>query len=306
MVGSSKIEFQREITPENDRQSEVQAFDETKAGVKGIFDAGITKIPRIFVLEQQQQQQEFGTEPISGISQDRIPVIDLQGQREEVIAKVSSASAEWGFFQIVNHGIPASILDNMIKGVRQFHEQDTEGKKPYYTRDTTKKMSYNSNFDLHQAQEASWRDSIYVVMAPDPPEPEELPEVCRDVIIEYAEFMMRLAHIMFELLSEALGLKPDHLKNIDCAKGLFILGHYYPPCPEPECTMGLRDHTDSGFLTILLQDQIGGLQVLHEDQWIDVPFLPGALIVNIADLLQASISCMNHQPCSICITFAMI
>lgn len=182
MVGSSKTEIQREITPENDRQSEVQAFDETKAGVKGLFDAGITKIPRIFVLEQQQQQQELGTEPISGISQDSIPVIDLQGQREEVIAKVSSASAGWGFFQIVNHGIPASILDNMIKGVRQFHEQDAEVKKPYYTRDTTKKISYNSNFDLHRAQEASWRDSIYVVMAPDPPEPEELPEVCRCVM----------------------------------------------------------------------------------------------------------------------------
>ncbi|XP_071940145.1 1-aminocyclopropane-1-carboxylate oxidase homolog 10-like [Coffea arabica] len=165
-------------------------------------------------------------------------------------------------------------------------------------------MSYNNNFDLHQAQEASWRDSIYVVMAPDPPEPEELPEVCRCVRnkgCNNSEFMMKLGHIMFELLSEALGLKPDHLKNIDCAKGLFILGHYYPPCPEPECTMGLRDHTDSGFLTILLQDQIGGLQVLHEDQWIDVPFLPGALIVNIADLLQgagvyAIIPCFPQLP----------
>lgn len=284
MVISSRIEFQREITPENDRQSEVRAFDETKAGVKGLFDAGITNIPRIFVHEQQQQ--ELGTEPISGISQDSIPVIDLQGQREEVISKISSASAEWGFFQIVNHGIPGSILDNMIMGVRQFHEQDTEVKKQYYTRDLTKKTSYNCNFDLHQTQAADWRDTFYVVMAPDPPKPEELPEVCRDVLIEYAEFMMKLAHTMYELLSEALGLKPDHLKNIDCAKGLFITGHYYPPCPEPECTIGLRGHTDSGFMTILLQDQIGGLQVLHENQWIDVPFLPGALIVNIADLLQ--------------------
>ena len=95
---------------------------------------------------------------------------------------------------------------------------------------------------------------------------------------------------MFELLSEGLGLNPTHLEEMECNEGLLVLGHYYPPCPQPELTMGTGQHADNDFLTVLLQDHIGGLQVLHQNHWIDVPPVPGALVVNIGDLLQASLS----------------
>lgn len=99
---------------------------------------------------------------------------------------------------------------------------------------------------------------------------------------------MGLGFLLFGLLSKALSLEPSRLTDMGCADGLTFVGHYYPACPQPELTLGASKHTDDGFLTVLLQDQIGGLQVFLEDTWIDIPPVPGALVINIGDMLQAS------------------
>ncbi|KAE8712422.1 1-aminocyclopropane-1-carboxylate oxidase-like protein 3 [Hibiscus syriacus] len=276
--------------PEYDRASEIKAFDETKAGVKGLVDAGISEVPQIF----HQPPDTFGETYVPSASRYSIPVIDLRrveedrSTRKSIVEEVRTASKEWGFFQIINHGIPVIVLEKMKASVHRFFEQDVELKKQFYTRDFTKKIIHNSNFHLFTAPAASWRDSICCIMAPDPPNPEELPEPLRDMMVEYTDRIISLGNLLFELISEALGLNPDHLLKIDCAKGLSQLCHYAPACPQPELTLGTSKHADNSFLTVLLQDHIGGLQVLHENQWIDVPPVPGALVVNIGDLLQAS------------------
>ncbi|GFP85776.1 deacetoxyvindoline 4-hydroxylase [Phtheirospermum japonicum] len=277
--------------PEYDRKSEIQAFDDTKAGVYGLSKSGIEKIPRLFVNQQYILEKNL----VSSGSELSIPVIDLQclnnkdlAARGEIIKRVKEACEDWGFFQVVNHGVTIGIMDRVLEGVRKFHELDIEVKKQYYSRDLLKKVIYNSNFDLHQAPNVNWRDTLYLNMDPEPPEPEEFPDVCRDAMMEYLNQVKELGIDLFELLSEALGLNQNHLKEMDCAKAQFVAAHYYPACPEPDLTLGLSSHTDSGFLTILLQDQIGGLQVLHEAQRVDVPSNPGALIVNIGDLMEAS------------------
>ncbi|KAJ0937955.1 putative oxoglutarate/iron-dependent dioxygenase, non-heme dioxygenase domain-containing protein [Helianthus annuus] len=251
------------IQPAYDRKAELQAFDETKTGVKGLVDSGVTEVPRIFHLpspEDLNSQQPKLT----------LPTIDLQGidnnpiRRKEVIEQVKDALESWGFFQLVNHGIPNNMLEEMIKGVMDFYEQESEVKKQWYTRDMSGKtrVIYNSNFDLYAAPVTNWRDTFYCTMVPNPPEPHELPPPCSDILLKYSNQVMKLAD------------------------GLAVLGHYYPSCPQPELTIGTPDHTDNSFITILLQDHIGGLKIFYQNQWTQVPPILGAVVVNAGDFLQ--------------------
>ncbi|GAB4850934.1 hypothetical protein Ancab_039919 [Ancistrocladus abbreviatus] len=277
--------------PQYDRKAEIKAFDETKAGVKGLLDAGVTQLPRIFIKEQPQLLDHLTVEeePLSNI-----PIIDLHGgnndakRRKETVREISDAFKSWGLFQIVNHGIPHSMLDEIRESVKRFHELDTDMKKPYYSRDYrgNKKFIFNCNFFLEEGPVTNWRDTLVAFMAPDPVDPQDFPEVCEDTIIQYSKEVTRLGHTLFELLSEVLGLPPNYLKDMDFAEQLMVMGHYYPPCPVPEKAIGINNHTDNDVLTILLQDHIGGLQVLHHDKWVEVPYVPGALVVNTGDLLQ--------------------
>ena len=107
-------------------------------------------------------------------------------------------------------------------------------------------------------------------------------------MIEYSTQVKKLGCSLFGLFSEALGLNPDYLEN-NCENGFVSLCNYYPACPQPEKTIGTSKHADNDFFTVLLQDHIGGLQILHQNQWVVVPPTPGALVINIGDLLQASL-----------------
>uniref|UniRef100_A0A2P2JYD7 Non-haem dioxygenase N-terminal domain-containing protein n=1 Tax=Rhizophora mucronata TaxID=61149 RepID=A0A2P2JYD7_RHIMU len=166
-----------------DREAELKAFEDSKAGVKGLVDGGVEKIPRIFV----HNQSDINGKSNPGDCKFSIPVVDLEGiyrdanLRAKIVGQVRDACEKWGFFQLVNHGIPASVLEDMMDGVRRFHEQDIEVKKEFYSRDETRKFKFNTNFDFFQASASNWRDSLYCVMAPQPPHPEELPEICRYV-----------------------------------------------------------------------------------------------------------------------------
>ena len=186
MVVTSTSEFEANSDSTYDRNTEVKAFEDSKAGVKGLFDSGLTKIPRMFYTDKLNL-----TETSKNDSEYTIPIIDFKELHRnsvlhtEIVDQIRTACQDWGFFQVINHGIPIEVLDGMITGIQKFHEQDTMIKKQFYSRESGKKVRYFSNVNLLQGGEANWRDSLVCQLAPNPPKPEEIPAICRYLLYHY-------------------------------------------------------------------------------------------------------------------------
>ena len=164
-----------------DKGEAVKAFDETKAGVKGLVDSGVTKIPRFFIHPPEDVQKSSSESSHLGL---QVPVINFEHcesyRRSEVVNEIRKASEIWGFFQMVGHGIPVSVLDEMLAGVKRFHEQPREMKMGFYTHDYQEPVRFFSNGDLLVNRgPACWRDTVAFDFKDSKLDPELFPEILR-------------------------------------------------------------------------------------------------------------------------------
>ncbi|KAG9459479.1 hypothetical protein H6P81_003987 [Aristolochia fimbriata] len=280
-----------------DREREVKEFDDSKIGVKGLVDSGITTIPRFFVHPPENLNGAIHNPSANHDHPHQIPIIDLSalinnsdahpGRRTRIVQQVGDAARRFGFFQIVNHGIPISVMDSTISAIKAFHQLPTEEKKKQYDRSRKGGVTYATNAHLFQSKEATWHDTLGVLTSPVSPDWERVPAVCRRELMEWNAEMKKLGEVLARLFSEGLGLKPERLEELKCLESRTQVANCYPHCPQPHLTLGLASHTDPRLFTILLQSELGGLQVKMEDGcWIDVKPMHGALVINVADLLQ--------------------
>lgn len=275
-------------TSSYDRLKELKEFDESKIGVKGLSDSGIKTIPDFFKHPPQtlpDLKSKFSQ------ANTNIPIIDLSNvnspdHHQKIVNQIKEAAKSWGFFQVINHGIPISVLDETIQAIKAFHEQPYEIKSKYYNRDESNGVTYASNNDLYRSEAACWVDSLKAQMGPKPLDIELLPEICRKEVVEWDLSATKVAETVMELLGEGLGLEPGKFKELTFSQTKYVVGHIYPYCPQPDLTMGITSHTDPGVVTVLLQNQIQGLQVKHEDRWVEVKPALGGLIINVGDFLQ--------------------
>lgn len=117
----------------------------------------------------------------------------------------------------------------------------------------------------------------------------------------YGKAVDGLHRQLLELLAESLGLHDisffsKHFDESSNAYGILKL-NYYPVSPDPSRTLGLQAHVDPGILTLLSQDQVRGLQIRNGSGWVDVPPVPGAIVVTVGDCLQ-----VGSQPIA-CVLF---
>jgi isopenicillin N synthase-like dioxygenase len=122
--------------------------------------------------------------------------------------------------------------------------------------------------------------------------PNLFPEIMefRETVLDYMDEMKQLGDRLISLIAQALELPADYFGKGFTAEPteLFRIFHYPPSTPETlaEFPWGVGEHTDYGLLTILKQDQIGGLEVKVGEAWLSVPALPGTLVCNVGDMLD--------------------
>ena len=106
--------------------------------------------------------------------------------------------------------------------------------------------------------------------------------------MEFSQKNREVVTVLLKAISKSLGLEESYIdKATNIELGLQILAaNYYPACPEPDRAIGIPSHTDHGLLTLLVDNGISGLQILHKEKWINVNLRPNALFVHIADHLE--------------------
>nr|QJD20744.1 gibberellin 2-oxidase [Litchi chinensis] len=228
------------------------------------------------------------------VEECELPLIDLsrlsleEPEREGCKREIARASKEWGFFQVINHGISKDLLEK----VRQ--EQIKAFKQPF---DKKSKEDKFMNFPSGSyrwgtptatcLRQLSWSEAFHIPMTDIHAGSGCFNTTLSSTIEQYATTVAGLAQKLAEILAEKLGHKSTFFKENCLPSTCYLRMNRYPPCPIPVEVFGLMPHTDSDFLTILHQDQVGGLQLVKDGKWIAVKPNPEALIINIGDLFQA-------------------
>ncbi|KAM6559125.1 hypothetical protein CsatA_028364 [Cannabis sativa] len=240
------------------------------------------------------------------IEGEGIPLIDLSpaiSTSEKLAREIGGACSEWGFFQVINHGVPLECRQKLESAARKFFGQDVEEKRKvrrnetsvlgYFDAENTKNVR-----DWKEVFDVAVQEPTVVPVSTDPTDdrvvewfnrwplyPSELREACE----EYSREVEKLAHKMLELIALSLGLAANSLNvYFKDHQTTFMRLNHYPPCPSPALALGVGRHKDGGALTVLAQDEVGGLEVRKKSdgEWIRVKPTPGAFIINVGDIVQ--------------------
>nr|XP_010919857.1 S-norcoclaurine synthase 1 [Elaeis guineensis] len=228
-----------------------------------------------------------------GDSED-IPIIDLSRLRDplfeqEETSRLKFACEEWGFFQVVNHGIPGEVIEKMRADIEEFFQLPL-GEKEAVAQLPGDLEGYGQAFVVSDEQKLDWSDMLFLFTQP--PHLRNLrfwpaqPSTFRDTVDRYSSELTRVAHCLLGLMAKNLGVDPQKFVNI-FKESQSMRINYYPPCPQADKVLGLSPHSDAVGLTLLLQvSQVQGLQIKRNGGWLPIKPLPGAFVVNIGDVIE--------------------
>jgi isopenicillin N synthase-like dioxygenase len=241
-----------------------------------------------------------------------LPIIDIGGlssaalaDRKAVAERLRAACLDNGFFYVVNHGVPPALIDALLEETKRFFDSSAAAKSA-----VDKSLSFcQRGFEPMRAQtlEAGappdLKESFYIgpELSLDDPRvvarrfnhgpnqwPADMPSF-RPVTEAYFATMLELSQKLMAGLALALDLDEDYFAAYCTQPHATLRLLHYPPQPAHAAPgeKGAGAHSDFGGLTLLLQDEVGGLQVQgnSKDEWIHATPVPGAFVVNLGDMI---------------------
>ncbi|TVU31733.1 hypothetical protein EJB05_23431, partial [Eragrostis curvula] len=254
---------------------------------------GSLPVPNVQALEHTYEQiperyitvEESAKEVIGGLDiSSAIPVIDLKRlldpeSSKVECAKLGSAFEDWGFFQLINHGVPDEVIRNFKNDITGFFKQPLEEKK-VYSMVPGNLEGYGQHFVVSDNQKLDWADLFDLMLRPRDSRdmkfwPSNPPSFSKGGIVFVA------------IPGHGHGVEPESLQDIFKGQPQSMRMTYYPPCRQADKVMGLSPHTDGTGLTLLLQvNEVQGLQVRKDGKWVAVNAVDGAFIINCGDILE--------------------
>ena len=243
-----------------------------------------------------------------------VPVVDVASLRDgadaaRVGAELARAATEVGFLYVRNHGVDGALVERARQAALAFFRMPEEAKREAGTNEfhhgylkpgSTKmhdgarvdlKESFNWGIELDGASESeagsAQATSENPFLGPNV-WPAGMPEL-KARVYPYFEAASACAEDLLRGFALGAGLDPEHfirLRDRPVSRGSL---QYYPPPPEDAATdqFGVAPHTDFGMLTVLCQDEVGGLEIRQRNgEWVAMPPIPGTLVVNVGDLLE--------------------
>ena len=236
-----------------------------------------------------------------------VPIVDLaplvagSPDKHHAAQAIDHACRGSGFFYVVGHGVDEGLAARLDALCRAFFAQDLDHKMeirmeragrawrgyfPVGGELTSGKPDLKEGIYFgaeHEADHPRVRDGVPLHgtnLFPDLPG-------FRDAVLAWMAEMTRLGHVILEGMALGLGLPASYFKDhLTADPTVLFRAFHYPPPDDGDEGWGVGEHTDYGLLTILRQDDCGGLQVKSAGRWIEAPPVPGSFICNIGDMLD--------------------
>jgi len=244
----------------------------------------------------------------------QIPIIDVKNLYSEIPSETESIATDFinaystlGFSYITNHGIENEIISDVFEASREFHSLPLSEKnkitlnelhRGYIAIDT----STDVNSDLAKVKKPNQSESFMMMREAGPDDPDvkngsyltgtnvwpNEPSRFKERVIKYADIMTKLCDQLTLIITKALGIRELEYRYLFERPTIWLrLLHYPPQMLNDEDLYGSAPHRDFGALTVLAQDQVGGLQVqTPEGGWLDIPELPNSFVVNVGNMLH--------------------